>query len=337
MSDRLFPERQIHLRTEGRVSFVRFTQRAQIAIAAAVFATAGWMTFASVSYVRHDAVVSAKDDQIAETRLAYRGLLGEVAEYQKKFNLLARDMEDSHSLMLALVKKNASLQQSLTSVAKLLDATRTEREQVAEARERLKGKLTEIEDKMRAMASRNFSLTGNLNNVETDLQTALAERNQALFDGTRMRRRINELEGRLSNLQETEELAVQRLTESTTTYIETMERIVSLAGLDVKRLLKGRAKRPEGQGGPFIAAGPDDLPAKQLKASLLNLDIHLNRWEALQNVMQRVPLAAPLNSFYVTSSYGKRRDPINKRWAAHYGIDLGGPFKSSVYATAPGV
>jgi murein DD-endopeptidase MepM/ murein hydrolase activator NlpD len=53
--------------------------------------------------------------------------------------------------------------------------------------------------------------------------------------------------------------------------------------------------------------------------------------------MKRIPLAPPLNTFKVTSSFGKRRDPINRRWATHYGLDLGGTFKSSVYSTAPGV
>jgi murein DD-endopeptidase MepM/ murein hydrolase activator NlpD len=335
--DRLFPERQLHIRTHGRVSFFRLSQRLQTACAAAVFLALAWTAFSSINYLRHQAVLADKDSQIGESKSAYQGLLGEVADYQKKFTNLTRDMEDSHALMLGLVEKNASLQQNLTSVAKQLTVTRTEREEVASARERLKEKLGEIEDNMRKMANKNFSLTDNLNMVETDLQKALAERNQALFDGTRLNRRVKELETRMSELQEMEELTVQRLTESTVNYIDTMERVVAMAGLDVNALVKGVGQRAKGQGGPFIAAKSDDLPAKQLRTGLLKLDTHLTRFEALQDVMQRVPLATPLTSYYITSSFGKRRDPINNRWAAHYGIDLGSTLKSSVYATAPGV
>ena len=335
--DRLFPERQILLRTHGRVSFVRLGQRVQISCAAVVLLAFGWMTFASVSYFMNDSVLAAKDSQIAESKSAFHSLLGDVAEYQKKFTNLTRDMEDNHALMLGLVEKNASLQQNLTTVAKQLTMTRTEREEVAKARERLKEKLGEIEDSMRKVASKNFSLTDNLNTVESDLQKALAERNQSLFESTRLNRRVKELETRLSELQESEDLAVQRLTESTVNYIDTMERVVAMAGLEVSSLVKGVEPRSKGQGGPFIAAKPDDLPAKQLRTGLLKLDTHLTRFEALQDVMQRVPLATPLTSYYITSSFGKRRDPINNRWAAHYGIDLGSTFKSSVYATAPGV
>ena len=46
---------------------------------------------------------------------------------------------------------------------------------------------------------------------------------------------------------------------------------------------------------------------------------------------------SPLNSYYITSKFGKRRDPVNKRWSSHYGLDMGGVLKSNIYATSPGV
>lgn len=303
-----------------------------------LLAAGGWTAYASMAYISNEAVLAGKDSQISDSKQAYRSLLGEVSEYQKKFTNLTTDLEDSHNLMLGLVEKNASLRQNLTTVAKKLDVTRTERQQVASARESLKQKLTVIENNMRDMSKQNFSLSDNLSTAESDLQKALSERNQSIYEGTRMSRRIKDLETRLTELQDNQEEAVQRLTNTTSTYIETMKKVVSVAGLDLKYLLKEFVPPANGQGGPFIAAETaKNLPGKQLKDQLSNLDAHLGRWEALQNVMQKIPLSAPLNSFYVTSSFGKRRDPINKRWAAHYGLDLGGPFKSRVYAPAPGV
>lgn len=338
MVGRLFPERQFHLRTQGKISYFRLTQRVQIAMVSVLLVAGGWMAYATLSYLQNETVLAGKDIQIANSRQAYRALLGEVSEYQKKFTILTIDLEDSHELMLGLVEKNASLRQSLSTVANKLNVTRTEREQVANARESLREKLSSIEIRMRDISKQNFSLSDNLNTAEADLQNALAERNLSIYEGTRMSRRIKGLETRLTDLQKTEVLVIQRLTDNTTTYIQTMEKIVSLAGLDLKNLLKGYEPPASGQGGPFIAAEIDrNLPGKQLKDKLSNLDVHLGRLEALQTVMRRIPLAAPLNSFYVTSSFGKRRDPINKRWAAHYGLDLGGTFKSSVYSPAPGV
>ncbi|MBC8340000.1 MAG: peptidoglycan DD-metalloendopeptidase family protein [Rhodospirillales bacterium] len=335
--DRLFPERQIHLRTEGKVSFVRLSQRTQIALSLVFLACLGWATFSSLSFVRNESVLAAKDSEIGNSKQAYRNLLGEVSEYQKKFTNLSSDLEDSHALMVGLVEKNASLRHSLSKVSKKLDLTKSEREQIASARESLKSKLSTIESKMRNISSQNFSLADNLSTAEADLQNALAERNKSLYEGTRMRRRIKNLEGRLTDLQKTEEQVIQRLSDSTATYIETMEKVVSVAGLNLNKLLKGFDLQNIAQGGPFIAAGPEDLPGKEMRDSLANLDVHLSRWEALQSLMRRIPLAPPLNAYYITSGYGKRRDPINRRWAAHYGLDMGGPVNSSVYATAPGV
>ncbi len=337
LADRLFPERQIHFRTEGRVSFFRLTKGWQIAIALVLLMTGGWMTFTTTAFVRHDAIVVAKDGLIANSRQAYRTLLGEVSVYQKKFTNLTADMEESHALMLGLVQKNATLQQGLASVSKKLKVTKSEREEMAAARENLKNKVANIEDKMRTIANRNFSLAGNLNTAEADLQTALAERNQSIYQATRMQSQIKNLESRLVELQESEEQAIKRLTVGTTVSIENMEKIVALSGIKVSRLLKDQDLRPKGQGGPFFALKPEHQPTKVMKAKLAKLDVQMGRMEALRDVMQKMPLAPPLISFYVTSSYGKRRDPINRRWASHYGLDLGGGFKSKVYSTAPGV
>lgn len=333
--DRMFPERQLVVRTEGRVSYLRFSPKLQIAFTAVFVMVGAWAVFTSVSFLLHDKVMQAKDNEIAGVRLAYHSLLDEVAEYQRKFTALTHDLEENHSLMLGLVEKNASLRKDLSSVSRQLEVTETERQDVIDNRENLKDKLSTLQSEMQGMASRNFSLKDNLTTTESDLQTALAERNKAQFEGTRMSRRINELETRLIELQTSEGEAIQRLTEKAIDQIESLEKVVEVAGLDVHSLV-GAPKARSGQGGPFIPLKKDGLPAADLKANLTALDLHLDRLEALRDVMGRMPLTAPLRTYYITSSFGKRRDPITKRWSAHYGVDMGGRLKSSVYATAPG-
>ena len=345
---RLFPERQLHFRTEGRVSFIRLSHRGQIALVVLLALAGSWMAVASVSYVLQDQLLATKDNQIANARLAYRSLLDEVAEYQREFAGLTRDLEENHVMMLNLVEQNTSLQQSLKTVEVQLEDTEEERGMVAAAREKLKADLRDIEAKMGSLSGRNFVLRDNLDSVEGDLQTALAERNQALFDGSRMRRQIKEIEARmrrqskelevrLTRLQDSEQEAILRLSERTVANISRIERVIGLAGLKVSRLLGTTGSGSLGQGGPFVAVKPDGLPGDRMKAELTNLGMRLDRWQALQRVMRILPLTAPLNSYSVSSSFGKRRDPINRRWAAHYGIDLIGVFRSSVYATASGL
>ena len=336
LAGRLFPERQFVVRTEGRVSYFKVSQPLQIVMSGVVAVALSWSTFTSVSFLMHDQVLQAKDDEIAGARLAYRSLLNEVAEYQRKFASITKDLEENHSLMLGLVEKNAALQRNLSSVSRRLEITAAERQQVISARERLKEQLATLENEMTSLSGRNFALKDNLNAVESDLHLIMTERNKAQNDSSRMRNRVEELTSRLKELQETEGEVVQRMNERAGDQIAGLEKVIELTGLEPDRLLGVSEEDKSGVGGPFIPVEPDGLPAGDLKLELANLDRNLNRLESLQESITRVPLAAPLTSYYITSSYGKRKDPMTNRWSAHYGVDLGGPVKSPVFSTAAG-
>ncbi len=325
------------LRSEGRVSYLVLSKRLQMMAFAAVLASVGWSAFASVSYVFFGQFIENKDNQVANARLAYRSLLSQVSAYQRKFSTITGDLESNHSMMLELVEKNASLQQNLKTVSGQLKTTEQERESVLAVRQTLREKLATSENEIRSLSSRNFALKDNLETVESDLQTALSERNDSLFNATRMRRQIKELDTRLADLETTEQTAVLRLTERTINLNDSMQRVVEMAGLDVDKLVQEDTAVPKGQGGPFIAATPDGKSASKLKAGLTDLEQHLQLSEDLQDIMRRLPMAPPLTSYRVTSTFGKRRDPLNNKWAAHYGLDMASPFKSPVYVAAPGV
>ncbi len=332
---RLFPERQVVLRTDGRVSFVTLSHRLQLGFVGILFLFGSWTAYSSVSYLLNDKILDSKDGEIASARLAYRSLLMEVATYQQKFTSITRDLEDNHSMMLGLVQQNAGLQQNLKVVSAQLQSTEQEREGVRLAREELRKQLSNVEGRLLAINSHNYALKDNLSTVEGDLQQVLGERNAALFEGSRMRRQIGSLESRLVTLETSEIEAVQQLKERTLGYNDNMQRVIQLTGINTEKLLDANGVL-KGQGGPFIPAKPDGLVASKLKASLTELDQHLLQSEALQDVMGKLPLASPLTSYRVTSPYGKRRDPVNKKWAAHYGLDMASPLKSGVYVAAPG-
>ena len=340
LARRLFPERQIILRADRRLSQLRLTTTIQVVIASIFLMLGGWATFSSVSYVLHGDVISAKDDQIADAQLAYRSLLNEVADYQKKFTDMSGDLEEYHEMMQGLAEQNARLQQNLTNVAQQLRTTEEERERIVAARESLKRQLLELEEDVEGLSSHNFTLKDNLDSVESELQSVVAERNKALFEGGRMRRQIKDLEGRLAQLEVSQQDVVQRLTEQTVASVDEFEKVVELTGLDVERLVAADSGLTVQQGGPFFSVVPepaDNATAGTLRASLTNLDLQLQQLESLQTILRKMPLTSPMDYYHVTSSFGKRRDPFNRRWAMHYGLDMGGPYRSPIYATAPGV
>lgn len=336
--NRTFPERQIHLRTRGRIRFFRIPQALQLSTLAVAVVATTWFGYSTFSYIEHDEIVVAKDTQIADARRAYDDLLSDVTAYQHRFAELTRELEDNHNLMLSLVERNATLQRNLTTVERRLESTETERESVASARERLKGKLALLEGEMHSLSNKNFSLRDNLNNVETDLQTVLRERDAAREHGSILEQEVAALKGSLNNLQVAQDKAVDTMTERTISYIGSLEKVVEITGVDVGRLMASSDNivQREGQGGPFIPINPEEAGGT-LGKKLVRLEEHLGQWESMQGLMSRMPLAPPMKAYRITSSFGKRRDPLNKRWSAHYGLDFAGPLRSPIYAPAPGV
>ncbi len=334
---RLFPPREIMLRTGTRVRFFRISSGLQLGAAAALATFGGWAAFASVSYVFHDDIIAAKDNEILNTRLSYRSLLNEVSDYQNKVSALTRELDENHGQMLNLVETNEALQKNLKSAETRREDRESKHRQVAAMREALKSRLGEIEREMHALNTHNFELMGNLNIVATDLEQAITDRDEARAEGKRLQASVDDLERKLTDLHESEKDVVARLTETTIQNIESLENALARTGLDVEKLLpRADIEEQKGQGGPLIAATPDNQPALRLKAKLKTLDSKLARWDDLQELMHQLPLQPPLDFYSVSSHYGKRRDPINRRWAMHYGTDMTSRLRAPIYATAAG-
>jgi len=163
-----------------------------------------------------------------------------------------------------------------------------------------------------------------------------AERMEADEESIKLTRRVRELETELSILRVSQEDVIERLAENTVHNIGEIEKTIAMTGLEVDELVMRLDGVAEGQGGPFVAFEPgmaDELPIDQ---SVALLDRQIARWEQLRAVLRLLPLSAPMDGGHVTSGYGKRQDPVNNRLAMHDGIDLAGPIRSAVLATAPG-
>ena len=97
------------------------------------------------------------------------------------------------------------------------------------------------------------------------------------------------------------------------------------AGVDLEKLLRRLDPVTSDEGGPYVNA-----------ASMRTTPFDHTRLAELQRLFKTMPFAAPLAVLKVDSGFGMRRDPFNGNMAFHTGIDLGGPYRSAVYSTAPG-
>jgi murein DD-endopeptidase MepM/ murein hydrolase activator NlpD len=107
--------------------------------------------------------------------------------------------------------------------------------------------------------------------------------------------------------------------------LDEVERVLASTGLG--RLLLTKLDRNEAEGGLFVPLPkggelPDAISPQQLLA--------------LRDLAKILPTSLPLADYRLTSLFGIRRDPLNRRAAFHTGIDLAAPYMTPVYATAPG-
>jgi murein DD-endopeptidase MepM/ murein hydrolase activator NlpD len=172
---------------------------------------------------------------------------------------------------------------------------------------------------------------------ERALATMIAQRNTLQTTRADMSRSISGLEERLASLQEEQADFASNLAERARSNMAEMEKTIEMTGLKVDRLLTVDGKG-EGLGGPFIPA-PASASGKseqKLMESVASLGDEVQRWEKLQVVLHSLPLTAPVDHYYISSTFGARVDPFNGEKAIHEGVDMVGTLRSEVLATAPG-
>lgn len=102
---------------------------------------------------------------------------------------------------------------------------------------------------------------------------------------------------------------------------ELIEKIIAGIGIKIPQHNNSDSKH---SGGLFIEQSDTDTDELLYKA-----DTYLE-------AIRYLPLGTPLNGS-ITSRFGKRKDPINKKSAFHTGIDIGGKIGDKIYAPADGV
>jgi murein DD-endopeptidase MepM/ murein hydrolase activator NlpD len=345
--DRIFPEREIILRTETRVRYLKIRPWFQKGVVLVITGLMGWAGYSSYQYYRHDRIILAKEIEIARGNQAYRSLLDEIANSQREIARISRELEQndkqaqrqlaaSRDQAQQLEKQNISLKEKLGSVKTELNRTEGERTQVLQQREQLNSQLSALEQRLNGISSQKYNLEDNLNSVESELRRVTSERNVARLELDRLQGQVTRLQSRLGEIHNSQLSMMTEFSERSAEKIDRLESVIALTGLDVDSLIR-KTDVPLGQGGPLVEVDPEKADEKQLlDASVYAFEYQMNRWDALNEVLTRLPLSIPVKSGRLSSTYGKRKDPVTGRWARHSGLDYAAYFKSPIYSTAEG-
>jgi murein DD-endopeptidase MepM/ murein hydrolase activator NlpD len=269
-------------------------------------------------------------NQIADLKSEIRSIEGDRRRMAIERSELTALLEQSRQSNSDLVGQVADLNTRLGSLQNAHDAAADKVASLSQKVQSLQGELTVAQ-------ARNLDLSRQVAQTQTALSTVISQRNALQLGRADLARTVDDLREKVASVQEAQANFVASVTERTRNSLEEMEKTVAMTGLSVDQLLLS-AEDEVGKGGPFLPApttGADETEQKLL-ANVATLDDEVARWERLQVVLRSVPLAAPVDHYYVSSGFGSRVDPFNGERARHEGLDLVGALRSDVLATAPG-
>lgn len=299
---RVFPERQIVLRTGLRRRCFTISTAVQTVVAVAAGTTAIWQGIVTTRWMDSAATIAAKDYQIVDLRVDRNAAMESMSEFEHRFrgltSRISSEMEDIER-NLTILAQHDRLTSKPVAAYTTTSGDPTGPQPGARRSPALDAQLARLEQSLSELRARHSEL------LETSAQTASAQ--------------LDRLENALAAVGvDTGTLATEPLDLCEDGTDEPAE----------------DSSKNSGRGGPFIPARSvsdlDPQPREGLHATM-------RRWNDLVVAMAKLPLGRPVENLHLSSTFGVRRDPINRRQAMHAGLDYAGAYNAPVMATGSGV
>lgn len=343
LGGRLFPDRQVLIRSNGQVTHLNLSSTFQMSVVAASVmsvAAIALTSLASKPDFSVDLQVDAGSSQ-AELARAVEALKAQLADAKS-----AAEQADSRVKTLADQRKDAdpSADGDAQQAAAELDAAK------------LTERVAQLETDIKILGVQNAQNRSLYEHTAEQLAQATSDRQKLTAEKGKLQKSMGELaqakdaaEKTISADRERLKLKVGELEKKLATKLaprpEITGKLVTIPsgpadqadgeeepagkveaadnGFSIEKLLAQLGVRQAAMGGPYVAAGANK--AAQLPD------------EQVAKLMKTLPLTAPLDKYNFESPFGVRHDPFNGRAAMHTGVDLSGPYKTPVMSTAPGV
>jgi murein DD-endopeptidase MepM/ murein hydrolase activator NlpD len=123
-----FPERQIYVRSDGRVQFFTFGPTLQATLAGLSLIFLGWVAFATVNVIFKDRIIAAKDhryqqmqsayeNRVADLQLSQDELNGALVSAEDRFKSTADELELKQNTILKFLDKKRQVDSTLSALA----------------------------------------------------------------------------------------------------------------------------------------------------------------------------------------------------------------------------
>ena len=123
-----FPERQVYIRSDGRVQFFTFSPTLQATIAGLSLIFITWIAFATVNVVFKDRIIAAKNHRYQEMQSAYENrvadlqgsydeLNGSLVSAEDKFKATAEELQTKQNTIMKFIVRKQQVDSTLRALA----------------------------------------------------------------------------------------------------------------------------------------------------------------------------------------------------------------------------
>ena len=119
-----FPERQVYIRSDGRVQFFTFGPTLQATFAGLSLIFLGWVAFSTVNVIFKDRIIAAKDhryqqmqsayeNRVADLQLSYDEVNGALVSAEDKFKASADELEAKQNTIMHFLDRKQQVDATL--------------------------------------------------------------------------------------------------------------------------------------------------------------------------------------------------------------------------------
>lgn len=301
---KLFPERQIFLRSRGEVRFLRLSPAFQAAAASVLLAVAGWLVVLSFNFLTGDIRLASKERELAHVSGELGTLLTELERLQNDALGRADRLEARQRLIDELVE--------VDELTVDMPAAQDQPEEIPDS------------DSDAVPAEHSYLLAPSEGrSLFAAFLGASSARAGNVPTAARISYRTGMLVDRLRRLEAEQERVAESLLMREEGQLEADIAVLARLGLGLDDLLGHPVKTGSlpgaGLGGPLFT-----LDGNLIADSFERLAGFLNLRRDFHRAIASVPSAIPAKNYYLSSHYGTRQDPFRKSWAMHSGVDLAG-------------
>ena len=300
-----FPERQLFLRSEGRVRFLTIHSYTQMAIAASLLTAGVWGAVTSYAYLTRDHVLENKNKTISTMSNQYKTLSNDFSALESEVERRASLLEERQRFleeMLEVPSEERALETEASEIEPAQDASLPDPEQQSS-----------LLDQLFPEAKANAALVPN----NTD-------------------RRIQLLE-QLRNLENRQQAVVAMFNSDLQNKLAFVEETLSGTGLVSADLLPDGQDEQSAVGGPYIPEKAfDGIFDARDGDTFVQMQEQSDRLKMITNALDSYPVGKPVEKYYISDRFGTRIDPFTKVRSKHYALDMAGWPGSAINATAPG-